>query len=120
MLVGIFVSNKLIKVILNITLLKMKPTNFEMQLNRIEKILTERMDTPMNFAEACKYLNVTKSYLYKCTHKRLIPYYKPGGKKIFFSKKDLNEWIFKKRISLDSELGQIVTEKYSKSITKSG
>jgi len=92
----------------------MKPTKIEDQLNRIEKILTEQKDQPMSFAEACKYLNVSKSYLYKSTHKNLIPYYKPGGKKIFFSKKDLNEWIFKYRIKSDSELDQIVTEKYSK------
>ncbi len=88
----------------------MKATNIEKQLNRIEKILSEQLDQPMNFAEASKYLNVSKSYLYKCTYKKLIPYYKPGGKKIFFSKKDLNEWIFKKRIRSDIELNKIVIE----------
>ena len=97
----------------------MKSTNIEEQLNRIEKILTDQMDQPMCLTEACKYLNVSKSYLYKCTHKNLIPYYKPGGKKIFFSKKDLNEWIFKYRIKTDSELDQIVTKKYSKTYSPS-
>ena len=58
-----------------------------MQLNKIEKMLSQELDQPMSFDEACKYLNLSKSYLYKCTHKNLIPYYKPGGKKIFFSKK---------------------------------
>ena len=47
----------------------MKSTNIEEQLNRIEKILTDQMDQPMSLTEACKYLNVSKSYLYKCTHK---------------------------------------------------
>lgn len=94
----------------------MKPTNIEIQLNRIEKILSEQMDKPMNFQEACLYLNVSKSYLYKCTAKSVIPYYKPGGKKIFFAKKDLNDWIFKFRIKSDSELNQIVTEKFAKSV----
>ena len=98
----------------------MKSTNVEEQLKRIESILSKQMDKPMSFQEACSYLNFSKSYLYKCTHKRLIPYYKPGGKKISFSKKDLDEWIFKKRIMSDSELNQIVTEKYSKTLPKSG
>ncbi len=40
-------------------------------------------------------------------------YYKPGEKKIFFSKKDLNEWIFKNRIKSDSELDKIVRERYA-------
>lgn len=91
----------------------MKSTNIERQLNRIEKILSEQLDQPMNFTEASKYLNVSKSYLYKCTHKHLISFYKPGGKKIFFSKKDLDEWIFKNRIKSDSELTEIVKEKYT-------
>ena len=91
---------------------KMNSTNIEKQLNRIEKILSERMDTPMNFTEACNYLNISKSYLYKCTHKRLIPYYKPGGKKIFFSKMDLNVWIFKNKIMSDSEVNETVKDKY--------
>lgn len=90
----------------------MKPTNIEMQLNRIEKILSEQLDQPMSFVEASKYLNVSKSYLYKCTAKNVIPYYKPGGKKIFFSKKDLNDWIFKFRIKSDSELDEKVNERY--------
>ena len=51
----------------------MKPTKIEDQLNRIENILTKQMDQPMSFAEACKYLNVSKSFLYKSTHKNLIP-----------------------------------------------
>ena len=91
----------------------MKQTNIEMQLNRIEKMLSQQLDQPMSFAEACKYLNVSKSYLYKCTHKNLIPYYKPGGKKIFFSKKDLNDWIFKYRIKSDSEIEKIISDKYT-------
>lgn len=48
-------------------------SNIERQLDRIEKILSKQLDQPMNFAEAIKYLNVSKSYLYKCTHKHLIP-----------------------------------------------
>lgn len=90
----------------------MKLANIEMQLNRIEKILSDRMDTPMSFTEACKYLNISKSYLYKYTHKHLIPFYKPGGKKIFFSKKDLDAWIFKNKIMSDSEMNEIVIKRY--------
>ncbi len=85
----------------------MKLTNIDDQLNRIEKILSEQIDRPMSFNEACRYLNYSKSYLYKCTCKRLIPFYKPGGKKIFFSKKELDEWIYKYRVKTNTELDEI-------------
>jgi len=90
----------------------MKTSNTDDQLDRIEKILAGQTDRPMSFGEACKYLNCSKSYLYKCTHKHSVPFYKPGGKKIFFSKKDLDEWIFKTRIRSDSELDKVVSDEY--------
>ncbi len=91
----------------------MKSQNLTNQLNRIEKILTEQADKPLSFDEACKYLNISKSYLYKCTCKNSIPFYKPGGKKIFFSKNDLDQWIFKNRIKSESELESQINDKLS-------
>ncbi len=88
----------------------MKSDNLTNQLNRIEQILTEQADKPMSFTEACSYLNTSKSYLYKLTSKNVIPYYKPNGKKIFFSKVELDKWIFKHRIKSESELEQIATD----------
>lgn len=92
----------------------MNLSKIEKQLDRIEIILTEQMDKPMNFQEACEYLNISKAYLYKCTHRRLIPYYKPGGKKIFFSKKDLDSWIFKNRINSETEMDKEIMKRISK------
>jgi len=92
----------------------MNLSKIEKQLNRIENILTEQMDKPLSFQEACIYLNVSKSYLYKCTCRNLIPYYKPGGKKIFFSKKDLEKWIFRNRIRSEAELDEEVNKRIYK------
>ena len=92
----------------------MNLSKIEKQLNRIEKILTEQMDKSMSFVEACEYLNISKAYLYKCTHRRLIPYHKPGGKKIFFSKKDLDKWIFRNRIRSEAELDEEVNKRIYK------
>jgi len=92
----------------------MKTKNTIDQLNRIEEILSGQINKPMSFEEACKYLNCSKSFLYKCTHKHSIPFYKPSGKKIFFSKKDLDEWIFKTRIRSEAELDKVILEEYAK------
>jgi excisionase family DNA binding protein len=50
---------------------------------------------PLTFKEACAYLGYAPSYLYKLTYRNVIPHYNPTGKMIFFSKAELDEWIFK-------------------------
>lgn len=59
----------------------------------LEDIL-KAIDEPLSFTEAAKYIKLKPSYLYKLTSKGLIPHYKPSGKLIYFSKKDLDSWIY--------------------------
>ncbi len=48
----------------------------------------------LDFEEACDYLGLSESYLYKLTHKKLIPHYKmPTGKKLVFRKDELDKWL---------------------------
>jgi excisionase family DNA binding protein len=47
-----------------------------------------------DLAEACKYLGFSKSHIYKLSSKYKIPYRK-FGKRLFFSKKELDEWILR-------------------------
>jgi excisionase family DNA binding protein len=42
--------------------------------------------------EITRYLNLSKSHIYKLSSKNEIPYRK-FGKRLFFSKKELDEWI---------------------------
>ncbi|MFA6978631.1 MAG: helix-turn-helix domain-containing protein [Ignavibacteriaceae bacterium] len=64
------------------------------KLNKLENILKKNDDKPLCFKEAAAYLGFRPSYLYKLTHKKLISFYKPSGKMLFFSKSELDEWIF--------------------------
>ena len=50
----------------------------------------------MSFPEACVFLKVSKSYLYKLTGSRKIPCYCPTGKKIIFKREELLNWAFSK------------------------
>lgn len=43
--------------------------------------------------EACQILGLKKSYLYKLTSWGLLPFYKPWGKKIYFNKIELIDFI---------------------------
>lgn len=51
------------------------------------------MKEMLSFNEACAYLNLSSSWLYKLTHSNRIPHYKPNGKKIYFKKEELIEWL---------------------------
>lgn len=50
----------------------------------------------LDLEEVSRYLKLSKSALYKLTSKNEIPFYQPGGKKIFFKKSELHEWIVSK------------------------
>ena len=47
----------------------------------------------LSFEEASRFLNLSKSYLYKLTSGNLIPHYKPQGKMLYFEKTELEAWV---------------------------
>ena len=63
-------------------------------LESIENLLKKKENKPLSLKEAAAYLGFRPSYLYKLTHKKLIRFYKPSGKMLFFSKSELDDWIF--------------------------
>lgn len=77
--------------------------NIEQLLNKEEK--------PLTLTEAAEYLGVSKSYLYQLTHKNLISFFKPAGKMIYFTKIDLNKYLFRNRSASDQELEQIAIDR---------
>lgn len=64
--------------------------------------------TMLSFEEACEYLKISKSFLYKLTSNRSIPFYKPtGGKIIRFNREDLDQWLLQNRHASKNELATI-------------
>jgi len=49
--------------------------------------------------QAALYLDVTVGYLYKLTSRRIIPHFKPNGKRIYFLEKDLLDFLLRNRIN---------------------
>lgn len=47
----------------------------------------------LTFTEAALYLDIFRPTLYKLTHEKKLPCYKPNGKKLYFKKKELEDWI---------------------------
>jgi len=58
----------------------------------------------LSLNEASTYTGFSKSWLYQLCHKRAIPYYKPGGKKTYFKKSDLDSWMLNNRQATAQEL----------------
>lgn len=47
----------------------------------------------LTLEEACMYLGVSASFIYKLTSTRKIPYYVPNGKLISFKRAEVDEWV---------------------------
>ncbi|WP_418508930.1 helix-turn-helix domain-containing protein [Corallibacter sp.] len=54
--------------------------------------------------EACEFLNISKSTMYKLTSSKSIPFSKPGGKNMYFLKSELEKFLLGKRQITNCEL----------------
>ena len=67
------------------------------KLTAIESLLEATSQTkPLTLMEAAKFLDLSRSHLYKLTSERNIPHFKPNGKKIYFDKSELVQCLMRK------------------------
>ena len=76
------------------------------KLTVIENLLKGQTEKPLTFNEAAAYLDVSKSHLYKLTSSNRISHYKPQGKRVYFSKSELDAWLLRGRVSTQDEVDQ--------------
>lgn len=89
-----------------------------LRLEKIEKLLLNQnlmQKDVLNFNEACDYLELSQSHLYKLTSAGAIPHYKPNGKKIYFKRSELNEWVLRNRTATNEEIESQVMDNLLKS-----
>lgn len=60
----------------------------------------------LSFEEASRFLNLSKSYLYKLTSGNLIPHYKPQGKMLYFEKTELEAWLRQNPVKTAVQINQ--------------
>ena len=77
----------------------------EMRVEELEQMLFLTKNV-LSFDEASKFLNLSKSYLYKLTSGNLIPHYKPLGKMLYFEKADLEAWLRQNPIKTQMQIEQ--------------
>lgn len=84
------------------------------RLDRIEAYIIKQQilnKEVMTIDEASTYLSLSKSALYKMTSKKEISYYVPSGKKIYFRKIQLDNWVFKNKVAPSNNF-EIETDMY--------
>ena len=64
------------------------------------------------FQEACMYIGVSESMLYKLTSSKEIPHYKPRGKMVYFAKEELDEWLLQNYEPTVNEAVRMATEPF--------
>ena len=67
----------------------------------------------LTLEEVTWYLGLSKSSLYKLTSKREIPFYSPGGKKLYFKRSEIENWVYKSKVTpideVESELQEYLS-----------
>ncbi|MGL5980914.1 MAG: helix-turn-helix domain-containing protein [Phocaeicola sp.] len=77
--------------------------NLEVRVSELEKMLFISKNV-LSFEEASKFLNLSKSYLYKLTSGNLIPHYKPQGKMLYFEKSELEGWLRQNSVKTQAKI----------------
>src|SRR5574337_105135 len=76
------------------------------RIGKIEKRLEDLLMTSkeaLTFEEAWKFLRISASQLYKLVGKQ-IPAFKPGGKLLYFKRRDFENWMLSNRKKTDKKL----------------
>lgn len=77
------------------------------KLEKLEQRIGEQnllMKEVLNFNDACSYLDISASHLYKLTSQKSIPHFCPQGKKLYFNRTELDEWLQRNRQSSTDEI----------------
>ena len=68
------------------------------KLTSIESLLVATQPKPLTLKEAAEFLDFSRSYLYRLTSQGRIPCYKPEGKRVYFDRAELVNWLKRNRI----------------------
>lgn len=84
----------------------------EKLLERIVELerVVDQTKSVLNFDEACKYIGVSDSLLYKLTAAKEVPHYKPRGKMLYFSRKEIDQRLLQNKQGVVGYVTQVEIE----------
>ena len=75
------------------------------KLTAIETLLlATQQSRPLTLKEAAEFLDFSRSYLYRLTSQGRVPCYKPEGKRVYFDRAELVNWLKRNRIRPQEEI----------------
>ena len=80
------------------------------ELQQLKQLTLLGAKNVLTMSDVALLTGLSKSHLYKCVHRKTIPYYKgTGGKLTFFDKKDVEAFMLKHRVKSVDEIQQEAT-----------
>ena len=74
------------------------------KLTAIESLLVATQPKPLTLKEAAEFLDFSRSYLYRLTSQGRVPHYKPEGKRVYFDRAELVDWLKRNRNHTQEEI----------------
>lgn len=99
------------KVIDNETIL-LKMESQDNRIKVLEHLIFDAKDV-LTLEEAAIFMGISKSSLYKMTHKHELPFYRPNGKLIYFEKSELVKWMRQNRSMSEEEINETAVQHLS-------
>ena len=99
------------KVIDNETIL-LKMESQDNRIKVLEHLIFDAKDV-LTLEEAAIFMGISKSSLYKMTHKHELPFYRPNGKLIYFEKSELVKWMRQNRSMSEEEIKETAVQHLS-------
>jgi excisionase family DNA binding protein len=93
--------------------IKMEQEMILQKLTNIETMLQEQnllKKEVLNLNEAAAYLDISASHLYKLTSQKQIPHFCPQGKKLYFNRVELDQWLQRNKQHSEDEIDQMAND----------
>lgn len=82
----------------------LNPNKVYQSIEGLKQTLINQNAEFLDLNEASSFLKLKTSYLYNLVYKKQIPHYKPNGKKLYFLKNELIDWITSSKVKSIDEL----------------
>ena len=80
------------------------------QLERIKSYTLLAAKNVLDIDDMVALTGLSKSYIYKLTCRKEIPYYKPNGKLIYFDRQEVEGWMKQNRVNSIAEAEQVASK----------
>jgi excisionase family DNA binding protein len=74
------------------------------QIDMLKKLILAGSKEVLSIEECATFTSLSVNHIYRLTSQRAIPFYKPMGGKIYFKKKEIENWLLQGRQATDSEI----------------